>query len=878
MRSVKRLVGALHAIIHRRRVEAELDEELREYLAAAADAKAATGLSRDEARRLARVELGSLSAVKDWVGDVGWESRLESVWQDVRYAGRMVRRNPGFSVAAILTLMLGIGGNTAVFSLLDALLMRSLPVERPGELVRLVEQAPDAAAYREAFTLATHDALLRGGRSLSGVVASEALFSRPKEIEVRGERQRVFLQLVSDNYFDVLGVRAFRGRVFHQPGASSPGEAIAVISEDYWRRHYAADLSALGARFRFGEREFTITGIAPPGFRGTEIDVPVDIWVSVEQVVPPGSVDRIRGRWMRVMGRLEPGVTPARAESESTAILGRPVEFQPGGTGYSSLRRRLSEPLLLVALVVALVLLIACANLANLMLAATAARERELAVRTAIGASRSRILRQLLTESLMLSAVGGVLAVGVAYWISAALLAFLPPEQGTALPNLRFELNAKAVGFAALLSCTTCLMFGLVPALRATGRHGAADLRASAAVGQRNKSWLSRGLVVTQVVMCTALLTIGGVLLRSLQNLRGQETGFREDRLLVADVEPPREYAENRRDQLIEELRRRAAALPGVEIAAFSHVGQLSGFGLEYPVGFPGRPRSEHREAVAIEQRISPGFLTAMGTAFLAGRDVEPSDDARSTPVAIVNESFARQFLPGRNPIGERFFREGGSGSGELMQIVGVVKDSKWLNLRDDAPAMYYRPYRQQAGRAAVRFAIRTSGDPDAVSPELILTAQALDRRIMVSNVVPFREIVNRTLVIERLMAQVSAAFGVLALMIAAVGLYGVLAYSVVRRRREIGLRIAVGAPPGAVEWMFLRESLTLLACGMAIGLPAGIVVTRFVSSMLFGLSPHDPASIGVALSVLAVATVAAAYLPARRAAGIDPILALREE
>jgi len=875
---MRRLLRKLRGLARRRRQEAELRDELEFHLAEDVDEGTAAGLTEDEARLAARRGLGNrLLVEEDARAAWGW-IWIERVGQDLRYAGRMVRRRPGFTVAAILTLMLGIGANTAVFSLLHALFLKSLPVERPEELVRLIEQGPDPSSYRDAFTLITHDTLQRGSTALSGVIASSRLIGRPLEIEEGGQKQPVFLQFVSDNYFDVLGVRAFRGRVLHQPDPGSPGEAIAVISEEYWRRHYGGDLSALGARFRFNKREFTIAGIATPGFRGTEIDVPADVWVSFEQVAAPGSEDRVRGRWARIMGRLQPGVTPARAEAESTALLGRPVKFQPGATGYSQLRRRLSQPLLLVEMVVALVLLITCANLANLMLAATASRERELAVRSAVGASRSRVVRQLLTESLVLSAIGGVLALGVAHWISAALLSFLPPEQAPALANLRFGPDPRVLGFAALLSCATCLLFGLVPALRATRARGVSDFRTGAGTGQRNRSWLSRGLLVSQVVMCTLLLTIAGVFLRTLQNLRGQETGYVEDRLLVADVQPPFEYSEDRRDQLIEELRTAAAAVPGVEIAAFSHLGQLSGGAFEYRVGFPGRPRLEGDAAVAIEQRISPGFLRAMGTSFNAGRDFTSSDDARSLPVAIVNETFARRFLPASDPIGQRFFQEGGSRSRELMEIVGVVKDSKWVNLRDDSPAMYYRPYSQQGGTPVVRLAIRSSGDPEALAGALLQAAQAIDRRIVLRNVVPFRDIVNRTLVIERLVAQVSAAFGVLALLIAAVGLYGVLAYNVVRRRREIGVRMAVGAPPGAVEWMVLRESLTLLACGVAIGVPVAILVTRLVSSMLFGLRPHDPGSIAAALTALTVATVAAAYLPARRAARIDPILALREE
>ena len=873
---MRTLFTKLRWMTQRRRKEAELRAELDFHLEQEREEVAARGLADDDAHVAARRDLGNRSLVEeDTRAAWGW-AWIERLSQDVQYAGRLLRRRPVLSATAILTLMLGMGGTTAVFSLLDALLMRNLPVGKPDELVSLVERRPDGTA-REAFTLITHDTLQRGSKALSGVIAS-SLLVRPGEITVGDERRTAFVQLVSDNYFDVLGVRAFRGRVFHQPEPGTPGEPIAVISEDYWRRQYGGDLSVLGTRFRQRTHEFTIAGITPPGFRGTEVDAPVDIWTRIEQVVPPSDPDRTQGRWMRVMGRLEAGVTLAQAEGETTAILGRSVQLRPGGIGYSTLRVRLYQPLLLVALAAALVLLVACANLANLMLAATLSREREIAVRAAIGASRSRIVRQLVTESFLLSAVGAALGLGVAHWTSGALLAFLPPEQTIALPNLQLEFDARVLGFVALLSLGTCLLFGVVPALRATGRAAAATLRVGAGTGRRDRSLLSRGLLVGQVVMCTAILVVAGVFLRTLHNLRSQEAGYREDRLLVADVGFPREYPEVRRDQLIEELRARAAALPGVEIAAFSHAGQLSGGAIRFRIGVPGLDRPADDQTTIIEQRISPGFLSAMGTPLIAGREFMPSDDDRAPLVAIVNESFARRFLPAKDVIGARLFRETGSGSSDLMEIVGVVQDSKWVNLRDDPSPMYYRPYSQMGGTPVVRLALRMSGDPETLSRDLLSVAQSVDRQIALSNVVPFREIVNRTLVIERLVAQVTTAFGVLALLIAAVGLYGVLAYSVARRRREIGLRIAVGAQPGTIEKMFLTESLTLVACGAAIGIPLAIVVTRLVSSMLFGLSPQDPASIGAALSALTLVTVVATYLPARSAARTDPLVALREE
>jgi putative ABC transport system permease protein len=815
--------------------------------------------------------LSLLRRTRDWFGDLG---------RDVGYAARLVRRRPVLSATAILTFMLGIGSSTAVFSLMDALLLRKLPVEQPNSLLRLVERRPEGTTA-EAFTLVTHSELQRASQTFSGVIASSATGGALGDIEVGGEKRRAVVQLVSDNFFDVLGVAALRGRVFHQPQPGTSGEPIAVISEEYWRRQYGGDLSVLGTTFRQRTREFTIAGVTPAGFRGTEVDIPVDIWLSIEQVVPPDSPDRTRGRWMRIMGRLRPGVTVTHAEAESSAILGRPVQLMTGAHGYSTLRVRLFQPLVLVAVVVALVLLIACANLANLMLAATSSREREIALRAAIGASRGRIVRQLITESVLLSLLGAGLGLGVAYLVSGALLAFLPPQQAVALPNLRFALDTRVLGFTALLSVMTCLLFGVGPALRATGRVAASALKSGAGLGQRHRNILSRGLLVGQVLMCTALLVVASVFVRTVQNLRGQEAGYREDHLLVAEVTFPRTYAESRRDPLIEELRARVAALPGVEVAAFSHVGQLTGSAIEYrlSLSFPGQAGLEPIETTVFEQRISPEFFRAMANPVIHGREFLRSDDERAPVVSIVNEAFVRRFLSGRDPVGARFFRDGGSLAGKPIEIVGVVRDSKWLNLRDDSPAMYYIPYRQMGGTPIVRLAIRTSeGRTPLPSQDLIAVARSIDKEIMLSNIIPFSEVVSRTLVTERLVAQVSAAFGGFALLIAGLGLYGVLAYNVARRRREIGLRIAIGARPGMVERMFLAESMIVAVCGVTLGIPVAILVTRLASSMLFGLSPYDPASIGIAIAALTSVAIAAAYLPARSAARTDPLVVLREE
>jgi predicted permease len=873
---MRELMNKVRWMLRRRRKDAELREELAYHLEVDAEERRDRGLPESEARLAARRALGNVTRIEEDVRAAwGWQ-RLQRLGQDVRYAARVLRRRPGFTVAAVLSLTLGIGANTAMFSILHAMLLETLPVHRPSELVQLTEPRRDSVTPYEAFTYNTYVALRHGSRLLSSVAAASTS-PATQQIERAGEKHPAVPQLVSENFFEVLGVPATFGRVFREQPAGSPGEAIVVISDAYWRRQFGANPNALGTSLIVYRRTFTIAGIAPPRFRGVDLERAVDIWVPFEQAIPPDSDDRGRGRWMRVMGRLAPDSARSQADAEGTAIVGRPVAFRPGATGYSPLRRALVRPLLLVELVVALVLFITCANLTNLTLSSNLARDRELSVRRALGASRSRLIAQLVTESLLLSLAGGACALLAASWISGALLSFLPPVYAPALATLRFDVDLRMIAFAALLSGLTCIAFALPPAIRATRAVGSPGegMRGSTA---RTQPWVSRGLVVVEVVMCTVLLMIGSVFLRSVQNLRGQDAGYTEDDLLVADVAVPFEYGEDRRDRLIDELRSRILALPGVEVAAYSHIGQLSGGAFEYRLGFPGQLFREAQTPVATEQRISPGFLAAMGTSIRQGRDFTAADTSTSTPVAIVNELFAARFFPGRSALGQRFSQQGGSRSGELMEIVGVVQDSKWVSLRDAAPLMYYRPYAQQGGTPVVRFAIRGAREPESLATEVVVTAQAIDRRIALTNVVPFREIINRSLLVERLVAEVSAAFGALALLVAAVGLYGVLAYGVARRRREIGVRIAVGASRRTVEWMFLRESFILLAAGFALGIPAAILLIRLVSSMLYGLGPQDPATIASVLLVLIGATAAASFFPARRAAAIDPIRALREE
>ena len=866
------LLNKLRWALRRKRHEQEIHDELAFHLDLEMEDAKDRGVSDDQARVAARRDLGNVALVEeDTRAAWGWAG-IERTVQDLGYAIRVSRRRPAFTIAAILTLTLGIGANVAIFSLLDALLLKELPVVRPSELVQLVEPSKQGPPY-DRFIYTTYDKLREGTTHLSSIAA--VTDDGESEIEANGVKHRAATQFVSANYFDLLGVPAVRGRVFHE-STNEAGELVAVVSDSYWRREFAASASVLGSTFRRGRLTFSIVGVTPPRFKGVELEAGIDIWFLFDQVIPPNDESRNRGRWIRIVGRLSEGSTPDQVTSQATGILGRPVTFRPGGRPYSALRLQLYRPLLLVTLVVGLVLLITCTNLASMTFASNLARERELSVRRALGASRWRLIRQLLTESLVLAAIGGTLALVTAYWISGALLNFLPPQFAPALVDLDFELDASVLLLTAVLAIGTSLTIGLLPALLSTRDSASDELRVKAGGGQRTRNWTSRSLIVAEIAVCTVLLMVAGVFLRSVQNLRGQDAGYAEQQLLVADVGFA--GSEDRRDVLLDDLRSRIAALPGVQVAAFSNIGQLSGGAFEWRIGFPDRSFQREDAPAVIEHRVTPGFLAAMGTRLYDGRDFTAADTASSPLVAIVNDLFATTYFPGRNPIGQRFFHDGGSRSRLPMEIIGVVQSAKWLSLRQPPRPMYYRPYAQQGGTPIVRFAIRVSGDIDALAASVAATARSIDRDVRLTNVVPFEEIINRGLLTERLVAHVSTGFGVLGLLIAAIGLYGVLAYSVTRRRREIGVRIAIGASPGSVERMFLRESFVLFAIGLAIGIPLALIVTRSISSMLYGVGPQDPAALAAVATVLALATAAAAFVPARRAASIDPIVALREE
>jgi predicted permease len=772
-----------------------------------------------------------------------------------------MRRRPGFASAAILSLALGIGANTALFSLLDSLLLKMAPVEKPRELVRLQE------GNVQGFSNQSFETLQAGTRSFSGVTG---IMRSLGEVYITegGESRTAFLQVASASYFDVLGVPAWQGRVFHQLDGKSSDGAIAVISESYWRAHYGASPSALGAHFQYAKKDFTVVGIAPPGFRGMFLDFPGEIWVPLEQTTASDPAFWARSRALLILGRLRSGVTVLQATAEIGSLIRAKIDLAPGGTGFSSLRAKFWQPLTVVECVAGLVLLIACANLGNLMLAGAASRRGELAIRQAIGAGRTRLVRQWLTESLLVSMCGAALALLVAAWLSRALLRFLPPSAAAALGNLAFRLDLRVLSFTAGQAIFTCLLFGLAPALRATRIAPSRGLRSA------SRNWSSRALVVCQVALCTILLSGAGLFLRTLANLRHREAGFAQEHLLVASTRPIRGATVEQMAHDEEELRARAATIPGVRVAAFSDIGLLSGFGLGFHVEPIGGAQLPSQDLWSFRLLVSPGFFAAMGTPLLAGRDINAADDAGNAHLAVVNQTFVHQFFPAGNPLGRRFRTEEESPAVEL-EIVGVVKDTRIANLREEPMPTYYSPYRGRS-RGVVTLALRVSGDPAPVAPALERTARDIDPRWSLRDVVPFAEIADRSLVVERLVAQTSAAFSALAVLVASIGLYGVLALEVARRTKEIGLRIALGATRSGVHWMVVRKALALLALGVAMGIPCAIAAARYIGTMLYGLTPGDTVRIAPTLLTMTAVASFAALIPALRAARVDPMVALR--
>ena len=826
---------------------------------------------------------------------------MSTLARDLKFAFRQMRQTPIVSGVALLSLALGIGANVAIFSLVNALILKALPIHEPQQLVQLRLTHPNQRNHTTSFTNPQWEYLRDHQDIFSGVTAvGYARFN----LNATGESRMLPGLYVGGRFLDTLGVTPILGRGFTAEDDRRGGEPLAILSYAFWQREYGGDRNVLGRTVALDGHAFTIVGVTPAEFFGVRVGTTFDVMVPLanEAIIrgAESSLDRRSSWWLSLFARLAPGQTEAQAEARLGALqpqlreattpqdwrpqdqasyIQDPFGVIPAATGISALRDRYSQPLYVLLGIVGLVLTIACANIANLLLAQSVARRRELAVRLSLGAGRGQLIRQLLVESIMLSAAGAVAGLFIAAWGSRALVAMLSTRTNFTFVDL--SMDWRVFAFAASVGVLTGLLFGVLPALRGTAVAPADALRAhgrGAVSGGRLN--IGHGLVALQVALSFVLVFGSTLFVRTLVGLTTQGIGFQSDRLLVANVDLRRtQTAEDNRLPIFLQTRDAVAAVPGVETVAITFVTPVSGSTWGLNVTVPGFTGSE-RDRNSLFNATTPGYFRALRTPILAGRDFTDADAANRPAVTIVNEAFAKKFYAAQNPIGKTFVWErfGRERRDRQFEIVGLVADAKYRTLREEPQPTFYAPVAQMDSLAsALRFAIKTS-TPPWQSRAAILAAIAGVHKDIAVEFKTVDEDLGAAVMQERLVASLSAFFGGLALLLAALGLYGVMSYSVTRRRNEIGIRMALGAEPQRVIGLVLRHVALITVAGLIVGAFAAVSTGRFVNTLLFNLATYDRTMIVVTAVTLAVAATIAGYVPARRAARIDPMAALREE
>ena len=826
---------------------------------------------------------------------------IPGIYQDLRYTARMLRKNPGFSLIVIATLALGIGANAAMFSLTDRVLLQRLPVTNPDQLVVLGTRDPAEPEQNESFSYPMYQDLRDRNQVFSGVIARG---SAQMNVSYGDQNGRVSAELVSGNYFDVLGVRPFAGRLLNQDDDRNPGaHPIAVISYGFWERRFGKDPSIIGKTILANERALTVIGVAPPSFYGVYLANAPDIWVPMMMTpvfnpLPPTRLSSRRHQWLTVMARRKDGVSMDQARASLSVLysqirasdalqlsanvtprdkdrfLARQIVLEPGGQGFQTLQREMRTSLLLLFGATCVVLLILCANLANLMLARATVRASETAVRLALGAGRGRLLRQWLTEGLLLSLLGGLAGVFVAMWIKAGLMVFIPESTRG---NLNAPFGWRFAGFVMLSSVVVGLLFSLAPAVQAARTASAPSLhletRSITSAGKLLS--LRSGLVLLQVALSLPLLIGAVLLLRTLQNLRAVDTGFTRNNVLLASVNPSLNgYSADKSRLFFDELLTRTRALPGVNAASLATDSPLSGGWDQNGIVVEGyTPREDEKMSVDVTY-VSPDYFKTLDIPLSSGRDFNSQDTLGSPQVAIINEKMGQYFFPGQNPIGKRIGLE----KIPDMTIVGVVKDAKYVSLREPMRRHFYTPIMQQKNILDMTLQVRASADAESVASAVRNQIRELDPHLPLYNIKTLAAEIDQSLIQERLVTWLTTAFGVLATLLVVIGLYGVLSFSVVRRTREIGIRVALGAQRRDVLLMVIKHGMILVLAGAFIGAGVSLALSRFISGLLFGISPTNAVTFVAAAAGLIVVALAACYIPARRATRVDPLVALRYE
>ena len=834
---------------------------------------------------------------------------MGTLLQDVRYAFRMLAKSPGFTLVAILTLALGIGANAAIFSVTDQVLLRLLPVQKPDELVVLRSPGPNPGRnwsdgdVGSAFSYPMYKDLRDHNPVFSGLLAR---FAVQASVSGQGQTELADGELVSGNYFEVLGVRPALGRVLTSEDETAAGaNPQMVLSYGYWERHFGRNPGILNKQLVVNGVSMTVVGVVAPGFFGVQVGQTPDIFIPITmkaQMTPnwDGLADR-KDHWLAMLGRLKPGINQEKAEAgiapEYSAVLqseagqlklspernklflDKKILLDTGSHGRPILQHDSGRPLWILMAMVGLVLLIACANLASLLVARGEARQREIAVRMAMGAGRWRLIRQLLTESLLISLAGGAAGLLVGSWTLGALVGSIPETVGAS--GLQAKFDYRVLLFALGISILTGLLFGLIPALRSTSADLQSTLREQGAnvFGGKSNVRLRKALLVSQVALTVVLLASAGFFAQSLMNLKRQNLGLKTDHVIQFAVAPElNRYTPEQTIALADRLRENIAGLPGVRSVSVAEMSLLSNSDSYSNITAEGYTVSEDTNTDVQTNLIGPNFFATLGIPLLSGREFGPRDTSTALKVAIVSEKMAQTYFRGQSAIGRHFAFGSGNGVHPDIEIVGVVKDSKNTDLRQEIRPLIYIPYSQDKHFGRATFYVRTNLEPTALGSTLRKTVQSADANLPVFAMKTLDQQVDEIAFSERLLTFFSLCLGLLAALLAAIGLYGVMAYMVAQRTREIGIRMALGATQKNVAWLVLREIVRISAAGLGIGLVAAFGLGKLIESQLFGVKASNPAVFLTSALLLSAVALLAGWLPARKAAGVDPMVALRYE
>jgi predicted permease len=913
--TLRSIISRLIATVRTRRRDAELSDEIRVHLEALTEDYVRRGMSLADARAAARREFGGVEQIKESYRDQrGWPF-LDGLGQDLRYAVRTLRKNRGFTIVAVLTLALGIGANTAIFSVLNAVMLRSLPVSHPEELMVATYQTPRDTVQRFSFPL--FDRLRRAVPSAGQLTAVSRVARMFGMADGDREAETTSVQLVSGEYFSLLGVSSQLGRTLTgEDNRTLGGHPVAVVSDRFWHQHLGTAPDVVGRGLTLNGAHFTIVGVGPRQFAGVWLEAPTDVWIPLvmqaevhyAQNYSSHNAEDDKDRpwvpqegieWLQIIGRAGPqtrtqiasqlrppfqqdlerrvGSWGIKDAETRRAILQQQLTFEPFDQGFSNFRRQFGAPLRALLGATGLILLLTCANVANLMLARAAARRREIAVRLSIGATRARVIRQLLAEGLLLVTLATIAGLAFAKWTGDVLVrAAIGVGSGTT--PFSASLDLRVFGFTVAVSVLTGLLFALAPAFSATRLNLGSALKASATRVHGGSRLNAAKLLVAMQVGLSLILVVGAALfVRSLGNLGQAEVGFEREHILSVWINPHAAgYQAERLANLYRDLITRVEAVPGVESATVAMCGLLSGCNSSSSIQIAGYQMRPGERMNVQENRVGPKYFSTVGMQLLQGRDFPAFLPTNAPKVAIVNESMVRRFFPNQPPIGQRF----GYGPPDT-EIIGVVRDARVNTVQQEPAPMVYYPIGQGSAKLVVdagSLDIRAIGDPRSIASAVRQAVTEVDRGLPIDRVTTTSRQVELNLTQERLIAGLTFAFGLLGLTIAGCGLFGLMSYNVGRRTSELGLRLALGARPGRLLWSVMRESLVLVLLGLAAGIPAVFALSRLISGLLVGISAQDPATIAGACAVLITVACAAGFLPAWRASRVDPMVALRHE